>query len=481
MIISFKVKNFLSFKDWTEIRFTAGKYSNFPERIREVNGEKITSIAAIYGANGSGKSNLVKAMRNFNAIICMYVNEVVDEPFLLDEDSKNQPTLYEMEIVQKGEHYWYYLETKNKVILKETLWKKRKTSSNEIFTRETTLNLKMEVAEPAGEYESIRQSLFGSELNNNHFKHTLKIKSYKSQAQKAQIKAWESVFLPHKSFLMHAFFSGGKDILKDLFNFLAFESFGKRFYDSQTKFSSLDWWMGLNPEELRSFNAFLSKAINSVEELEIKEIPMEEITRFLSDEEHLKMNRKDRMFQLIIDKAIVTIKLDFNDNNYKAYKLIVWKNKSKNSYFDLLRESDGTRQFINILPILYSCLNRGDTLVIDEIENSLHPLLTRKLLEWFTENFTPEKSGQLIFTTHDTSLLDLDLLRQDEIWFTEKRDNHSTEIYNLKEFKPRFDSDIEKGYLMGRFGAIPYFSKSNPLQIDWSKLEAKQNGNKKKR
>jgi hypothetical protein len=101
---------------------------------------------------------------------------------------------------------------------------------------------------------------------------------------------------------------------------------------------------------------------------------------------------------------------------------------------------------------------RTNVIFIDEIDRSLHTNLTKRFLELFYE-FNQDEGCQLIATTHDSNLLDLDLLRQDEIWFVERQNNHSSNIYSLNKYKERFDKKIDKEYLLGRYGAIPIFDE----------------------
>jgi len=123
--------------------------------------------------------------------------------------------------------------------------------------------------------------------------------------------------------------------------------------------------------------------------------------------------------------------------------------------FPLWWESDGVRRFLHLLPELYRLRSTGGVFVIDEFERSMHPMLARKFIEFFLKAGQGTAS-QLIFTTHETNLLDLDLMRRDGIWFAEKDNEGATQLYSLADFKVRNDLRIEKGYLQGRFGAIPF-------------------------
>ena len=132
---------------------------------------------------------------------------------------------------------------------------------------------------------------------------------------------------------------------------------------------------------------------------------------------------------------------------------------NKNDLFEYSDESDGTQRLFDLIPI-YLAQKQNRVIMIDEIDRSLHTNLTRKFLEMFFA-VAKDNESQLIATTHDSNLLDLDLLRQDEIWFVERKPDHSSYIYSLNKFKERFDKKIEKDYLIGRYGAIPVFENSD--------------------
>ena len=146
-------------------------------------------------------------------------------------------------------------------------------------------------------------------------------------------------------------------------------------------------------------------------------------------------------------------------NILKAFALATVRQDSngKEIYFDVGDESDGTQRLLDIFPAFYEMTKKERIYVVDEIERSLHPNLVQQFLRLFL-NSTPK--GQLIVTTHESNLLDFDLLRRDEIWFMEKTKSGASTIYSLEEFAPRSDFDIQKGYLLGRYGGIPNLPSS---------------------
>ena len=121
-------------------------------------------------------------------------------------------------------------------------------------------------------------------------------------------------------------------------------------------------------------------------------------------------------------------------------------------------ESEGTKKVIELSGPIFDTLISGKTLIVDELDSKLHPLLTRNLVLLFMDKERNSKGAQLIFATHDTNLLDTSILRRDQIWFAEKDQSESTDIYSLIEFQKSGD-DVEKNYIRGRYGAIPFIGK----------------------
>jgi len=133
--------------------------------------------------------------------------------------------------------------------------------------------------------------------------------------------------------------------------------------------------------------------------------------------------------------------------------------------FTSAEESDGTLRLMDYLPALFKVINTSEVYLVDEIERSIHPVLIKELIKKFSHDNSTK--GQLIFTTHESNLLDQDIFRPDEIWFAEKKKEGSTELYPLSEFKEHHTIDIRKGYLNGRYGAIPFLG--NLRDLNWEK------------
>jgi len=152
-----------------------------------------------------------------------------------------------------------------------------------------------------------------------------------------------------------------------------------------------------------------------------------------------------------------------NDLQGKSFKEVLFKHQLANSedfaLFPLEEESDGTQKLFAYAALWLDLLKNGLVLVIDELDNSFHPHLVRYLLSLIHSPIRNTGNGQLIFSTHDTSILDSKVLRRDQIWFMEKDDNQATQLYPLSDFHPRKNEALEKGYLQGRYGALPYIGE----------------------
>ena len=182
---------------------------------------------------------------------------------------------------------------------------------------------------------------------------------------------------------------------------------------------------------------------------QLKELPKaikENITVNLESGESVLIRANDHTQYVIFRES----------HQIKAAKLMTQHStqSGKQALFEISEESEGTQRMIDLIPALITLLNSEKVLVIDELERSLHPRLTKSLLLLFLTH-SKAVNSQMIVMTHESELLDLEWLRADEIWFVEKNQTGESSLYSLEEFKPNYGSDIQKGYLLGRFGAVP--------------------------
>lgn len=140
----------------------------------------------------------------------------------------------------------------------------------------------------------------------------------------------------------------------------------------------------------------------------------------------------------------------------KLYNFL-FKHKGSNNYLSLDEESLGTQMIFALIPFIADTINNKKVLIIDELDKSLHPFLVQYIVEMFNSTEFNKTGAQLIFNTHDTNLLDLNILRRDQIWFMEKNnDNGESDLYPLSDFSVRKLENVEKGYMQGRYGAVPF-------------------------
>jgi len=430
MLVRFIIDNFLSFGRETEFNMLPGDFKIHKDHIYPGKVE-LLKTATIYGANASGKSNFIKAVhlfvdlilgiRDFAAIFA----DINSHKFQLSDREKDKITI-EAEFLINDQLYYYSLQFDEEGISKEELYTRSSPTANDrmIFIRKTTGGKsKVEVAP---KYKRKKEQQFVIQVFQNN------------------------MLIPYDTFLKVFYGQNTKEI-NVLYEWIKNNLFVERFATSM-KMLIKDF---IKEKEFFNFvNYVISKIDAGIERLDFEEYDFEDF--FGAEQSKLK---KAILFKLKHgnvfvepDKIVVKTK-----NQVKVYKIVTVHKKTDGSQlkFELSQESDGTIRFLSLLPMVYVLKNKPVVLFIDEIGRSIHPALLQKLIEFIMNEPT---KGQLIFTTHETHLLDLKIFRQDEIWFTEKDENGSTRIYSLAEFKPRYDKDIRRGYLHGRYGAVPFLS-----------------------
>ena len=150
--------------------------------------------------------------------------------------------------------------------------------------------------------------------------------------------------------------------------------------------------------------------------------------------------------------------LEKGEKGNLVYSKMLMNHGNVKELFEYLDESDGTKRLFDLIPVLIESMDKS-VILIDEIDRSLHTNLIKKFLQIYYQ-LSPSASCQLIATTHDSNLLDLDLLRQDELWFVERKQDHSSQLYSLSKFREQYGKEIDKEYLIGRYGAVPVFQSS---------------------
>lgn len=440
MLIRFTVSNYLSFNEEIEFSMIPGKCRSHSHHV--IKGNKRSSIkvlraGVVYGANASGKSNLVKAMSFARNLIINGTRPKKYIPrthFKFDTSCVNKPSRFEFEFKLKKEAFAYGFELDTQRIHNEWLYKITKTTQKKIFERQTLDNDESQV-----------------ELGNFHFKDkreqklvnlmkTRENQLFLTQSIEAGIKQFEHIsnwfrkliiVFPEAHDHRLEFTLEGNGMLHNLL-----VDFLKRF---DTGISGIS----LKPIDLKSDSTALPQEIQ-IQLSEMLEPGKTTIFNTPNNTSYLvSMNEKNELgvFKLMTNHKI--------------------KGSTDETSLEIKDESDGTQRLFELIPALYLVLNGDYVCIIDELDRSMHPKLSFNILEMFLDSRIKHES-QLIVTTHETNLLNLNLLRRDEIWFVEKSKEGASSVFSLEEFIPRYDSDVRKGYLLGRFGGIPIVNNVAP-------------------
>lgn len=412
MLLQFNFKNFKSFKDDTTIDLTATKISEFNNHVISIANERILPVAAIFGANASGKSNVQEAFRYMS----MYVINSLDygdesdqkkkksrffkpTPFLFDSDSRTAESSFEVYFIDSEENgaktYNYGFTVNSNGVCEEWLNYKSKTSRGDykkIFYRNgNELDLS---GIPSKSQENLRIALENETL-------IVSLGAKLKIAKLKYIRDW---------FINNDFADFGKPIENFFLSQLIPEGFAE---DEKVRKNVVDYFASFDPSII-DFNV--------------------EVLKTDDDEEndHLKI---DAIHKMIGSDQTASIPLQ--------------------------NESAGTLKMFALYPMLQDVLSTGGVLFIDELNARLHPLLVRTFIITFLNPEINTKNAQLIFTSHDSWQLNGNMLRRDEIWFAEKTLDGVSTLYSLADFvdedgvKIRKDENYEKNYLLGKYGAIP--------------------------
>lgn len=432
MLIEFSVSNYRSIGDKLTLSLTsAPKQKEFEGNIIQMGNFSALNACALYGANASGKSNIIRAMSLMGALVHKSSNmpstaKLPYDPFLLKRGYGENPTMMEIVFVANDKRYRYGFTYNKDVVLREWLYRKTVGREVALFLRD-------------GEIIDVRAGLVGRKnLVDTAIDSTSENALFLSKCDAFNIEDAKIVMNWFDSFV--------------IINGLYTEP-----HESQT----VELWKQDGFQE--KINAFLSKLSLGVQGIKIS-------TKSF-DENDLPQNITAEMRNSLISRFrgtesynISAMHKVYSDNESDDAEIITWD-------FDK-HESEGSKKTLHITgPILWT-LTRGGVLVIDEIEAKLHPIMTLNAIDMFLDKNCNPKNAQLLFATHDTNLLSYSQLRRDQILFCEKNNWESTELYALSDFvyfnerngkiveeKERKDSDKERRYMEGRYGAIPMLGK----------------------
>ena len=421
MLVEFKVANYRSFREEQTLSLVASKDKELGDNCVDQGKLRLLKAVGIYGPNASGKSNLIKALSTMRDIIekpGKPGERLPVTPFKLHDKYINEPTSFEVTFIHEKSRYQYGFTATTERIHDEWLLAYPEGRSRDIAQTwfERKFNRKTEKTEWSfGSYlRGEREKLKDRTMNNVLF---LSAGAQWNNKQLTTVYKWFSekllIILPSEQPTVTTI-ELVTDAQED-------EKIKKHFY--------------------AELGGFMRRADFGIHGINIKkqEIDPEKI-QFLPE-------TPDEVRESILKdlKGRVSVEVEFIHRAEPTGKEVCFSN---------IEESNGTRRFFELTGPWFLALVEGRALLVDELEASLHPHLVRELLRLF-QNPAPKEGAQLIFTTHDTTLLDPELFRRDQIWFTEKDEHGSTRLYSMLDYKPRKGEAMQKGYLSGRYGALP--------------------------
>jgi uncharacterized protein len=447
MLIQFTIENFLSFKDEATFSMAAGADPQHADHLSRSGGTSVLSLAAIYGANGAGKSNLIKAIGFAKELIVGGTRgnkRIAITPFRLG-GSEQRPSKFEFIFTYQGSQYSYGFKLDREQIFEEWLYVIPEGKKKEVmyFERITSATKETKID-------------YGPSLKR------------RSTKRRQFLDFVAEGTRPNQLFLTE----GIDRNVEELAPVMDWFALVLTILPSELRYGDLD----LDLLHNKSFNEFMSEFLQH-SGTGVDSIIAEEIDLDLDSLPEAIAISRDDGFDEIVQNHLQGKSL-FSKDIEDESTVIQLKTRHRTEaglFVDLGmdEESDGTQRLIKLAPILFILKQEPEiVLLIDELDRQLHPLLSRHFLETAIRCKNPQ--NQLIVTTHDTNLLDLDLFRRDEIWFVEKTRQGSSSLYSLAEFKVRPDLKIEKGYLNGRFGAIPFFG--DPERLGWVQLDPDTTG-----
>jgi AAA15 family ATPase/GTPase len=444
MIVSFSVANFRSFSAEETFSLVASKHLStrlathvipIPDATAQV-----LKTSVLYGANGAGKSNLFKALRYLKILVLKprkKNSSTGRDVFRFAENTSEQPSRFDLQFITQGNLYRFGSAVTDQQIIEE--WLVQVIGGQEKIVYERITNEDGKVTIEATEAQKIGNKFaalvtVGGPQNQTFLatiRATLDEADYGEEI--SAVLAWFenslTLIAPDESF---------EALGAKLANDSAFREFAGKFLSASATGVS-----AINTQKMTE------EALHSL-------LPESLVSRLLDDVADDEQGKA--VVQLGKDKELLIERSD-KTHYYRLTIQTVHKHHNEIS-LDLSEESDGTRRLLNLIPALHHLHNA--VYFIDEIDRSMHPMLAWKFLEFFLKSAV-DGQRQVIVTTHESHLLDLDLLRRDEIWFAEKDPNGATHLYSLSDFKPRKDLDIRKHYLQGRFSAIPLLSNLEHL------------------
>ncbi|MBC8430570.1 MAG: ATP-binding protein [Desulfobacterales bacterium] len=417
MLIEFSVTNYRSFLTPQSLTLTANTATELQEENSFIspvsNLPSLLRSAVIYGPNAAGKSNLIQAIAFMKKLILSSAKESQEgekidaTPFLFNRQSSKDPSEFEVVFIQDGIRYQYGFAVNPEMVTGEWLFAYPGSRAQRWFERN---------------YDSETQKdiwYFGSKFTGSR-------------------KVWQEATRRNALFLSTALQLNNEQ-LKPVFNWFDNKLVVVGEGESITPvFSTGECEEAEKKKKILNFMNAADLSISNIS-LEKKEFSMDDLPP------DMPQSIKEDIAKDLRGKKLTEL-----------FFMHPSSDNGEDVALDFDEESAGTRKIFELAGPWLDVLDKGLVFFVDELDTSLHPLLVRFLLNLFHNPQTNRHNAQLVFTTHDTNVLDQSLMRRDQVWFVEKDTENATRLYPLSDYKPRKGEALQKGYLYGRYGALPF-------------------------
>ena len=440
MLLRFVIENVSSFKEAVEFNtFPSSKSHSHGNHKMTCGHVTALRMSAIYGANGAGKSNLLFALRLLKSMVetesLRNISVYESLSFKLDEECINKPSGLAIEFYHNQKVFYYHVEFDRESVFLEELYLSERTKDVELFKREgSTISMN-------GDYFAKGFKTQFVEVLDRLVRPDMLLLSFMGKYYSAE--------MPFVSEAYSWFVDKLEIILPDSTIHVV-----PHLFDSNILFSELV--NSMMPE----LKTGISRLFVRKEELDEENIKgNDELLRLIKqaklhpgEPQIMKANWAGEISNVVSEEGKVFM---------KTLVAVHRMEDGKEINMAFASESDGTRRLVDYMPLFYAVTNEDKVYVVDEIERSIHPILIKSLMERLSHS--EKASGQLIFSTHESGLLDQDIFRPDEIWFAQKDAEQATQLYPLSDFNIHKTANIENGYLNGRYGGIPFLSNLKDL------------------
>lgn len=428
MLISLTLENWMSFRDTASFSAVATRERQHGERVTKLDKyqTRVVPIAAIYGGNGSGKTNFFKALNFAKAFVVSGSQPdalIPVEPFRLSDDTADKPSRFTFELLAEERIYEYSFALTKTEVVEEKLIVIQPSSEKPLFHR---LNGR----------SNLHKSLANQDFLQFAFRGTRDNQLFLTNSVSQKGETFRAVY----------------DWFKESLELIA----------PDARFDSVDFFVGEDHPLFAAMNQVLPQLDIGISRIALEEVPIDSI--HLPESALTKLNqtvKEGTTVRLLSAPEAERCFVSRQGGKLTATKAVAYHSTAGGDLvkFAIEMESDGARRIIDLLPLLLTLTSppgQHKVFVIDEIDRSLHTLLTRTLLEFYLGQCTPTSRSQLLFTTHDVQLMDQQLFRRDEMWIAERDFSGATSLLPFSDYKDmRYDKDIRKSYLSGRLGGIP--------------------------